>query len=316
MSLLGAEVIGWNPETIDRKFHEIVAGLIAGSLDGTDISGWQPTNPPLTGDAFSIVKASEGVGAPNANWSAQVDWCRSAGALVGHYHFCNGLNTPQAEAQYFWSIVSTKWRAGEPIALDVEGNFFANAANPVAWVLACAQELYRLSGLKPLIYLDWSHEKDAAYDWQPLVDYNCGLWGAAYNSTGFGDPSPWPFCVIWQDADTNPSGGDSDVLNGDASTFIAYGTPTGDTVALTQDDANLVVTTLLNWQLPRQGGPSGNLNLAAFLQWSDANFLAIQNLVKGVNLTITDAQVTELGDLLIAKLPPAQITALAAQLQK
>jgi hypothetical protein len=229
MSLCGAEVIGWKPETVDAAFHEIVAGLVAGSLNGTDISGWQPGNPPLTGDAFSIIKASEGVGAPNTNWAAQVDWCLSAGALVGHYHFCNGLNTPQAEAQYFWSIVSQKWQVGQPIALDVEGSFFDHVANPVAWVLACAQELFALSGLVPIIYLDWSHLKNTAYNWQPLVDYNCGLWGAAYNPTGFGDPSPWPFLVIWQNADTNVSGGDSDVLYGDASTFTAYGTPAGAT---------------------------------------------------------------------------------------
>lgn len=293
------------------------------SLDGTDISGWQPGNPPLTGDAFSIIKASEGVGAPNANWSAQVDWCRSAGALVGHYHFCNGLNTPQAEAQYFWDIVKTKWQVGEPIALDVEGSFFSNAANPAAWVLACAQELYALSGLKPIIYLDWSHEKNAAYNWQPLVDFNCGLWGAAYNSTGFGDPSPWPSIVIWQNADTNASGGDSDVLYGDATTFKAYGTPAGDTVALTPDDINAIAqataTEVLNRPIPREGGPTGGTNVRAVVANFDAAVSGLADLVKAVpsaQVTLTNAQVTSLAATLKAELPAAQIQALAAQLQK
>ena len=222
MSLCGAEVIGWKPETVDKAFHEIVAH----ALNGTDISGWQPNNPPLAGDAFSIIKASEGVGYPNQNWAAQVDWCRSAGALVGHYHFANGLNTATAEANYFWSVVSQKWQPGEPLALDIEGQFFTNAGvDPVGWALAFAMVIYQLSGLKVLIYIDWAHEKAPQYNWQPLVDYNCGLWGAAYNPNGFGDPSPWPFCVIWQYSDTNASGGDSDVLYGDANTFRAYGTP-------------------------------------------------------------------------------------------
>jgi hypothetical protein len=32
---------------------------------------------------------------------------------------------------------------------------------------------------------------------------------------------------------------------------------------------------LLNWNLDRAGGPKGQLNLAAFLAWSDANFAAL-----------------------------------------
>lgn len=66
-------------------------------------------------------------------------------------------------------------------------------------------------------------------------------------------------------------------------------TPQEPDVALTQADADLVVTTLLNRDLPRQGGPTGLLNLAAYLQWSDSNFIAIQNLVKQA---IADGAVT------------------------
>lgn len=59
-------------------------------------------------------------------------------------------------------------------------------------------------------------------------------------------------------------------------------TPLEEDVPLTQADADLVVNTLLNRALDRQGGPSGQVNLAAFLQWSDSNFQAIQDLIKGV----------------------------------
>lgn len=362
--LLGREVIGWQPETLDKQFHEIIAH----ALNGTDVSGWQPSNPPLNGDAFSIIKASEGVGAPNGNWAAQVDWCRAAGALVGHYHFANGLNTATAEAEYFWSIVSTKWQTGEPLALDIEGPFFTNAAvDPVGWALAFAEVIFQLSGLKVLIYIDWQHEKAPQWNYQPLVDFNCGLWGAAYNPNGFGDPSPWPYVVIWQYADTNISGGDSDVLYGDAQTFRNYGTPEGVNVPLSQDDANLVADTILNrgipWYgyngqvptsgrqstslgltigwidtlfarvpdsvlnrpMPRQGtGASGTTSLGGVTAYFDANVAGLASninghtdaAVKGVSLNITDAQVQALADRLKADLPPAQIAALAAQLQK
>ena len=302
------------------------------SLNGTDISGYQPGSPNLTGDAFSIVKATEGVGFQNPNWAAQVDACRADGAMVGHYHFANGLNTPAAEAQYFWGVVKTKWVTGEPLALDIEGSFFTNAANPVQWALEFAQELFALSGLKVLIYIDWQHEKAASYNWQPLVDYNCGLWGAAYNNTGFGDPSPWPFLVLWQNADTNVSGGDSDVLYGDAATFHAYGTPTGGIMPVLdstdiQNIRDAVRDVVFNTTFARQGiaatNQGGTTNLGAIEAWFDsaiqtldAHMNRIDSEVKAVALAPTDAQVAALADRLKSALPPAVLATFVAQLQK
>lgn len=195
--------------------------------NGTDISAFQPASPNIGSNTFGFVKATEGVGWTSPVWQAQAQALRNARDGVGYYHFCNGLNPPQAEAQFFWNTIKGFWQPGEPIALDVEGAFFTNVADPVGWVLACAQELKALSGLIPVFYSDWAHVK-GPYNWQPLVDFNMGLWGAAYNSVGFGDPSPWPAIFVWQDSDHDESsGGDDDVLYGDLNTWRAYGTPAG-----------------------------------------------------------------------------------------
>jgi hypothetical protein len=197
-------------------------------IDGTDISGWQPGNPNIGGNSFVIAKATEGVGYTSASWHDQVLNARAAGRLVGHYHFANGTNTPEAEANYFWSVVSTLWQSGEIVALDIEANYFTNTADPVGWALRFCQQIKALSALTTVIYIDWSHEKDARWNWQPLVDFGCGLWGAAYNSSGFGDPAPWPVIAIWQNSDVDEtSGGDDDLFYGDAAAWAAYGTPAG-----------------------------------------------------------------------------------------
>lgn len=191
---------------------------------GCDVSAYQPASPAWGPNRFAWVKATEGVGWVSPVWRAQIASGRSAGLGVGYYHFCDGRNTPQAEAQFYWNTIKDVWQVGEPIALDVEGPFFNYVADPVGWTLACAQELYALSGLKAVFYSDWSHVK-GKWNWQPLVDFDMGLWGAAYNSVGFGDPSPWPAIFCWQNADTNETGGDSNQLTGDLSTWRAYGTP-------------------------------------------------------------------------------------------
>jgi lysozyme len=193
---------------------------------GCDVSAYQPGSPAWGPNKFAWVKATEGVGWVSPVWRAQIASARAAGLGTGYYHFCDGRNTPQAEAQFYWNTIKDVWQPGEPIALDVEGPFFNYVADPVGWVLACAQELFALSGLKAVFYSDWSHVK-GRWNWQPLVEFDMGLWGAAYNPVGFGDPSPWPAIFCWQNADTNETGGDSNQLNGDLTTWRAYGTPAG-----------------------------------------------------------------------------------------
>lgn len=197
------------------------------ALRGTDISAFQAVHPPMQGNQFAIPKATEGVGWQSPVWAAQVQALRPTGILLGHYHFANGLNSPQAEAQYFWGVVSSLWQVGDVLAVDVEASFFTNASDPVGWTAAFIVELRRLSGVTALTYLDSSHVN--AYDWSRVVNTGSGLWGAAYNNSGFGPTGAWPIIAIWQNADTNISGGDSDVFYGDAAAWRRYGTPSTST---------------------------------------------------------------------------------------
>lgn len=192
------------------------------SINGTDVSGYQTADPDYGTDQFVISKATEGNGYANPNHAEQVASARAKGLGVGHYHFLNGTLTPEAEAQYFWA--NCGWQPGDILAVDIEAPYFTNVTgDPVQYALRTLAELERLSGIKPLAYMNWNDKN--SYAWQPLVDANNGLWGAAYNKVGFGDPAPWPFVAIWQNADTNTSGGDSNVFFGTLDQFKQYGNP-------------------------------------------------------------------------------------------
>jgi lysozyme len=193
------------------------------AINGTDVSSHQSATPDYTGSQFVIVKASEGLGYANPSHANQVNKARAERLGVGHYHFAGGAD-PVLEADFFWR--HTGWRIGEVLALDLEAPFWGKVHDPVTWAVRFVTELHRVSGVWPLIYMNSADLH--TYDFSPLVRLGCGLWGAAYNSTGFGDTQEWPFVAIWQNADHNAhSGGDSNVFYGDLATFHKYGTPAG-----------------------------------------------------------------------------------------
>jgi LysM repeat protein len=191
------------------------------TLKGTDISGWQDANPNFDGLDFVISKATEGQGYVNPNHSPQTAKARAEGKLIGHYHFLDG-STPEAQAQYFFA--NCGWLPGEILAADYEAPF-ADTPGAMETLRRFVVELTRLSGFPCEIYADSSHV--TTQDFSPVASLGCGLWGAAYNGTGFGDTGAFAFVSIWQNADTNQTGGDSDYFYGDATAWHKYGTPQG-----------------------------------------------------------------------------------------
>ena len=86
------------------------------AVTGVDVSSYQPVAFDTKGLAFAFVKATEGTSYVNPNYSGQVAHARSAGLVVGHYHF--GKSGGAAEADYFLSKV--KLSAGDILAFDWE----------------------------------------------------------------------------------------------------------------------------------------------------------------------------------------------------
>ena len=161
-------------------------------LNGVDIASYQSgINPArLSTTDFVIVKFTQGVSYLNPHADRQYSTSKSAGKLLGAYHYAEGKDA-KAEAQYF--VRSLGSRVGECIlALDWEGNQNSRfgSGQDVAWCKTFLDEVYRLTGVRALIYM--SKSVCRRYNWSPVAQ-SYPLWCAQYksNSTTGYQYSPW-----------------------------------------------------------------------------------------------------------------------------
>ena len=202
-------------------------------LNGIDISNWQ-TTLDLSDIKFDfvIVKATEGIGFVDKSCDKFYQQAKSLGKLLGFYHFARPTNDAVAEAKFFYE--NTKNYFGEAIpVLDWE----AEHKEDVGWALRWLNEVQRLSGVKPMIYM--SESVVNAYDWSPVVAGDYGLWVAKYRDnvpdynydmSGAGNAPTvkwWSGYAIWQWTScghlTGYSGSlDCDVFYGSKDAWKAY----------------------------------------------------------------------------------------------
>ena len=161
-------------------------------LNGVDIASYQSgINPAkLTTTDFVIVKFTQGTTYLNPYADRQYSMAKAAGKLLGAYHYAEGKSAT-AEAQYFVNHLGN--RVGECIlALDWEGNQNSvfGTGKDVAWCKEFLDEVYRLTGVRPLIYM--SKSVCCKYNWSSVAK-NYPLWCAQYksNSTTDYQSSPW-----------------------------------------------------------------------------------------------------------------------------
>jgi|GEM_PF-667202 len=162
------------------------------ALNGIDIASYQSGIVPakLTTTDFVIVKFTQGIDYLNPYADRQYSQSKAAGKLLGAYHYAEGRDA-KAEAQYF--VRSLGNRVGECIlALDWEGNQNAKfgTGQDVAWCLAWLNEVYRRTGVRPLLYM--SKSVCRKYNWSPVAG-QYPLWCAQYGSNAGTDyqSNPW-----------------------------------------------------------------------------------------------------------------------------
>lgn len=141
------------------------------TITGIDVSNYQSDAPPLSGRGFCFVKATEGTRYVNPRHAAQIAHARSAGLVVGHYHFVNDNSSMAEQVAYFVSKAGA--RTGEILALDWETPTVSSAEKD--------DFLKRLKaaapGHKVILYCNsdyWIHRDTSSY----CAD---GLWIAEYN---------------------------------------------------------------------------------------------------------------------------------------
>lgn len=185
-------------KVIDGKTYRFDAGGYAteitckGTLNGVDIASYQSgINPArLSTTDFVIVKFTQGTTYLNPYADRQYSVAKSAGKLLGAYHYGTGKSAT-AEAQYFVKCLGNRIKECV-LALDWEGNQNSvfGTGKDVAWCKEFLDEVYHLTGVRPLIYM--SKSVCRKYNWSSVAaDYP--LWCAQYksNSTTDYQSSPW-----------------------------------------------------------------------------------------------------------------------------
>lgn len=190
-------------------------------LYGIDIAGYQSTSRTRYASyAFIIVKATEGCTFVNTKWRAQVEAAVANGQLIGLYHYCRPeYNSPEAEAKHFVSVIR-EYVGRAVLAADWEQKALKYSAS---WLLRFMREVERLTGTKPLLYIQQSAISGGKYNIIASAGYP--LWMAQYNKKMSARIGGWKKVTIWQYTSTN-STLDKDVFYGDRADW--YGLITGE----------------------------------------------------------------------------------------
>lgn len=202
------------------------------ALYGYDISKWQSVGTGDSAKDFLIIKATEGVGYVDPNCDKHYQRAKKQDKLLGHYHFARpdlnkGTDGAIKEAQFF--VNNTRNYFGESIpVLDWEQ---PGTTTQVAWAKAWLDEVYRLTTVRPLIYMSASVVNNN--NWS-AISGNYGLWIAGYpNAYNVKNPptptvknmpykiGSWKFWAIWQ---YSSSAGtlDRDIANMDRTGWLKY----------------------------------------------------------------------------------------------
>lgn len=206
---------------VDVASHQ--KGIVTGSLDCDAV----------------ICKATEGTGYVNPYCDEQYQSAKSAGKLLGAYHYASGGN-PEAEAEFF--INNVRGYLHEAIlVLDWESG--DNAAwGDSSWVARFCAHVVALTGINPMIYV----QRSAANQCTGLGDY--GIWLAEYPDyalRGWNDyvePNYSGDYAMHQFTSSGNISGWGDVLDlslffGDENAWRAYAGATGQSVPAPQPQA-------------------------------------------------------------------------------
>ena len=203
-------------------------------LKGIDISNWQKGLDLSQVECdFVIVKATEGKSIVDKSCDRFFQQAKKLGKCIGFYHFARPeYNDPHTEAMFFYNNTKNYFREAIPI-LDWES---AGKWN-VIWAKAWLDEIYKLTGVRPIIYMSASVTRQ--YNWSDVVAGNYGLWVAKYKdnkvdynydmSNAGSKPTIkwWKFYAMWQWTSTGRIDGylgnlDCDVFYGSVEAWNKY----------------------------------------------------------------------------------------------
>lgn len=187
-------------------------------LTGIDVSqhqgsfNWKAAK--ADGHAFAFVKASEGVGFRDPQFTRNWNEAAATGLLVGAYHFARvsyvGTDIAEdARREAAWFVAQIGEQAGRlPPVLDIEWDKKANAipaADVVRWAKAFLLEVLETTGRTPIVYTGPSFWRYRLAKTSELLNYP--LWTASWTAGSKPKAIPgWPW-TFWQYTNKLPCAG-------------------------------------------------------------------------------------------------------------
>lgn len=227
-------------------------------MNGIDISHWQHgLNLSKIKCDFVIVKATEGVNFLDSCFDDFMRQAESLGKCMGFYHFARpDKNSAKAEAKFFYNNTAKYFGKAIPI-LDWE----TGKLSDVAWVKEWLDEIYSMTGIRPMLYTSESVVK--SYDWSSVANANYGLWIAKYKDhkidrnydmTNAGKEPVvkwWKFYAMWQWTSSGRLDGysgnlDCDIFFGSKEAWNKYAGKSAQTVAPKPQPKPTVSTTKIH----------------------------------------------------------------------
>jgi len=314
----------WRSITVVTLLASCMAAAASKPL-GTDVSAYQPANIDwvhckTNGVMFAYIKATESTGFISSTMASQIAGAKAQGIPVGLYHFARpnahpnitGANSADTEAQYFLNTAGPYIKTGGqnliPM-LDWEDPYVTNVSSTILNETTMSQWVnewcYYVSNyaqskgitMKVLVY-------SGTWYCAPGSGYRGGLnstvtqWPNAMSGypsnpnaqTGAPSTSPWTTFSIWQYADTNWSGGDSDVFNGTTNQFLQTFLIGGNGGPLITNDVDSV-TTNAGSDVTFSLGLLGTAPFTFRWYYNGANIATITT----TNYTVTNAQLSKAG---------------------
>ena len=220
--------------SVDHAVERLESRTLMARTPGIDISHWQgaKTVAQLTqtyndGKRFMFHKATEGTDYLDPNAAGNIANARTAGLLVGVYHFARpDTNSAVTEANWFISQ-ATQWATTSYLrpVLDLEDGASLSPAALSTWVNTWCTTVQNALGIDPIIYTNTNYatnELDSSVNTHPLwlANWQTSMYGDPITGTGNPPDGVWNGWKFWQYDDSGTVAGfsspiDVDVYNGD-----------------------------------------------------------------------------------------------------
>jgi lysozyme len=188
------------------------------TLTGVDVSDNQPNTQwnqvQQSGRTFAFVKATQGIGFQNSDFTKDWAGSKAAGLIRSAYHYFQPNEDPAQQAQAFLAMVGP-WSNGDlPPMLDLEISAGVAPATVIQNAQIWLNKVEQGTGMVPILYTNpgyWnSIGTPPGFDRYPLFI-------ADYNTPCPEVPKPWTNWTFWQYAVAATTGigtADQDYFNG------------------------------------------------------------------------------------------------------